>query len=771
MAKREREVPAGTAKLPPPANGALSPEELYALYRAATEALADPNGPSMTDINKAINKRTGGQYPGYASMSLDFDPEADVGPGFEDQVRQYHRAKANRFSDPMSGLEAAAYGAQDIGAFGFADELEGGLQGIVAAGGEMLRTPLEKIGLVEDNQRGIRQTFHDVYEQQRDAMRAGQQQAREQRPGATAAGGVVGAVLPALATGGVTLPGHVARGTQAGRAAQPLLRRAGSGAMRGAAGGAAGGAAYGFGSGEDMQQRAMGAFQQGALGGALGGGIGAVMPLMGAALSRAADKASIVDPRAGGTASPAATRKALKLLDTGLEMADTSADDVIARAKKMGPNASLADVDEVLAAQAGAAREMGPGVRKTGGVAEGIRDRSRKTGERMANFLRKETGDITIDESLREATAARARVRSQYFDPLEYGSTDVLPAGSEFASRTPHAPGARLPAGAVQGQTPAAQIIGSDLDDLVKNNAEIRKLVEEVKPDWRPGMKLTFREAQEVSQLSREMKYHPDILQRPARSRRWTTAADEIDGIMEKQIPGFREANRQYAAAVQRIDAHELGGKMANKRPREIKEAYDNLTKTVGGKKVPNKEAQEAFRLGMLDYVEGTLLKRTGTGGGPGSLIDAGPEVRERLRILFPSEESFQRWINSLEIEDRFRTTQTLVNGGSQTAVKQEMKNVLANGPNLTGSKLTIINRALARLNPTVRREAAEVIGDILLTQGEEGVEQFVRLLEMRQSAVARIGRGMGQVNVPGMAGAGAYVGSGGGLLTGRGDR
>lgn len=169
----------------------------------------------------------------------------------------------------VSAGRAALRGFNDALTFGFADEISSGLS---AALNPALGTGNEA------------ETFRDRYERNLDGERALDSAGREQYPAASIGAGLVGGMLPAVATGGASLvPG-------AARAAAPAVVRSLPQAIgEGAAVGGAYGAAYGLGSGDDDLEKRLNSAGEGAgFGMLVGGAIPAAMGGMQAARSAVA---------------------------------------------------------------------------------------------------------------------------------------------------------------------------------------------------------------------------------------------------------------------------------------------------------------------------------------------------------------------------------------------------------------------------------------------------------------------------------------------------
>lgn len=164
-------------------------------------------------------------------------------------------------TEPEIGMvKAFGRGMEEMTSLGLTDELRGFGR---AAGRELRQT----LGLDQDTPRG------ETYRKSRQEIKDEYTQAKEQRPLATLAGEVTGAVAPAFLPGGQTVAARVGTGKLGARVA----KSAGAAAVPSAI--------YGFGSGEGTEDRLKSAAAYGA-GGAV---IGAALPLAGAGLRKLSD--------------------------------------------------------------------------------------------------------------------------------------------------------------------------------------------------------------------------------------------------------------------------------------------------------------------------------------------------------------------------------------------------------------------------------------------------------------------------------------------------
>ncbi|RAU43693.1 MULTISPECIES: hypothetical protein [unclassified Pseudomonas] len=233
----------------------------------------------------------------------------------------------------VSGVGAVQNGLEDMLLFGGKDELFAGLD---AAAQPLFGTGNEG------------ETFSDRYNKnlvdQRDYINASE----DQHPVLNAVGGVVGAVAPALLTGGASLAGNGARASLAATSA----KSAGIGAAQGGA--------YGFGSADgDVSDRLSEAGTGALLGGAIGGAAPSVIGALSGAVRNATPTRLLPKPgpqpgagiEAASATPPSAPAGGLSTAgESGLRDTAKSVVDA-AMAPKRGADAALGDLAESIRPQ------------------------------------------------------------------------------------------------------------------------------------------------------------------------------------------------------------------------------------------------------------------------------------------------------------------------------------------------------------------------------------------------------------------------------------
>ncbi|MBX8516057.1 hypothetical protein K5D69_15280 [Pseudomonas cichorii] len=165
------------------------------------------------------------------------------------------------FSDTKDNVGAGTAALRGVGdglTFGFQDEILAGLDATVQP-----LIPVPENGSAAP-------TWRERYDENVANQRAQLKTGNEQHPVTSTAGAIVGGVVPALVSGGMSLPGSAA--------ATAARQTTGRAMLQGAATGAAYGGAYGLGTAEgDLGDRVPGALQGAALGAAVGGAVPAVI--------------------------------------------------------------------------------------------------------------------------------------------------------------------------------------------------------------------------------------------------------------------------------------------------------------------------------------------------------------------------------------------------------------------------------------------------------------------------------------------------------------
>lgn len=490
------------------------------------------------------------------------------------------------------------------------------------------------------------------------------------------------ASIGANMVGGAILPGAggagVVRGVT-GNIGKKMIAGGAVGSLLGAGGGALEGAGRAE-PGERMAGAAMG----GAGGAAVGGTLGLLGPAAGPPARKLAGVATD-RLRQGG-----ARRIAGNELSGALEDANLTPDKFIERYAELPPGSLPADVDPGLADRARAAANLNPSLRREGGVVDDVVSRHTQRGERMASALRDESRLLPGFDIEEVSEAAKKHVRDMYYRPLERANQSVT--------------------------SPQFRELFADPD--MKRILRSRGI--------NPGDDgaINFTQVQSIlGRIQAKLKNQAD----PDLYRRYKRLQREFTSAVEDEIDDFRIANLAYTHAMERGRAHELGAKAVNQSAEVLRKAFDDM---------PTREAKEAFRQGFLDKVERSL-RETETGGAmAGRILRAGPEMLDRLHLLFPDEEAMGRYLKTLEGERRWQTTYNALFGNSTTA-RQLSDMTRVSG--LTPSKQQLLGEILTMAfdDRRTRLAAAEIVGETLLGQGEDAARRVAAAIAARGGAIA----------------------------------
>lgn len=193
----------------------------------------------------------------------------------------------------------------------------------------------------------------------------------------------------------------------------------------------------------------------------------------------------------------------------------------------------------------------------------------------------------------------------------------------------------------------------------------------------------TFKTSiKELHSLQRELRDEANSAFNKGRNER----GNAIMQIQKDLINTLSEKNPNYAAG-RKIWADESALDDAIKSGRNIlKDDFDEVADNIANLSISE---QEAYINGAVKTITDKL--KTGREGLNAATKLAGQGVREKLRNAFPDDESFNKFIGQLDIEDQYASTFQKLYGGSQTQPRgqseQEFINVIkGEGMRLRGS-------------------------------------------------------------------------------------
>ena len=244
-----------------------------------------------------------------------------------------------------------------------------------------------------------------------------------------------------------------------------------------------------------------------------------------------------------------------------------------------------------------------------------------------------------------------------------------------------------------------------------------------------------------------------------ADARRTTAFKNELVDLLDRKTINketgesiYKKARDEYAGPAALQSAAETGQFVARQSRSKIEKAKNDLSSA---------SELEAFRLGVYD----TLRDEFGTPGKQTQVLNMwkNDTLREKLEVLFPTEESFARFTQKVEAEAKDKGLES-VGRGSQTAQRvlgveddateslKDMANILINTK--TGNAPGLIEqfnrfRRTIPLPESVRNE----IGEILLSKKGDAKEIGERLKKLAEQVEREQTRGavrsgmIGQIN------------------------
>lgn len=209
---------------------------------------------------------------------------------------------------------------------------------------------------------------------------------------------------------------------------------------------------------------------------------------------------------------------------------------------------------------------------------------------------------------------------------------------------------------------------------------------------------------------------------------------DELKDLTGGQSGTYARANAAYAGPAKINDAMYLGRAFARGDEEITAKVFNAFSDAE----------KEAYRTGAAREIVGMIRK---SGQAPPAFKNAlrDTAVRDKLRIIAPTPEKYNRFINDIEREVRFQNTSNTVRGGSQTAQRGfEDADVAANvAADLGGAAIeaakgnfggAISRTAQYGLNQlrkiTVSQSVRDRIGKMLLSQ--DPIDQAAAFRELR---------------------------------------
>lgn len=353
----------------------------------------------------------------------------------------------------------------------------------------------------------------------------------------------------------------------------------------------------------------------------------------------------LVSSFAGGVAAPAAAgafrtpqppkieTKAAKLITKAAKESGLGPDDLMNELDRLGPDATLSDLSDTLQRTARAVYSTkGAGAEA---IKTGLEGRAVETSRRTVADLKRITGK---DTNFFDTVQSILKARKEQTAPLyAQADKDVVPV-SEVKGLYK------------QVMDKATEAEGTQLGGVLKRMGNMLKSGDNFKTN--------------VRQLHIVKGQIRDIVSRSYRSGSGNMAKDVDDmlkqlsnskgtGILERHSTAYREANKIFSDESSVLKALESGKKVLSA---DADEVVDQLGKLSAAEK-------DAYMQGAVKSIRDKLL----SGGKFNNEL-----IRERMRNVFDSEESFKKFLDVLDREKTFAATKNQVLGGSQTFNKAE---------------------------------------------------------------------------------------------------
>ena len=515
-----------------------------------------------------------------------------------------------------TSLEAALIGARQGVTFGFGDEINAG----VRAAGDWLSG----------------KDFGASYDQRLAHERALLDQVREEDPGATFAGEIGGAVLPALLTGG---------------GAAPMTAR------QMAASGAAAGAAYGAGEGQGVGGR----LENAALGGILGAGTGYAAQKAAPYIAKGAARAKDLAREAVGLQPRSVAERNVATL---IARSANNVDDELAAAQAAGQG----DVFTLADAIGDPAQRELSGIAVNGGPGRDLI--VRELDPRQLNQSVRVTG--YLDEALspdgktarqveREARAARSAIGKR-----DYGAARTEVYGTATPGRGQVGKGVDITFVAdklddILGKAPEAGF--APLDDVDKALIHVRRQIQAAKPEViaDDAIRATRGDFNEVQRLRSALDQQVRNARKAGDYKKADAIREVVNGLddaLGEVSPSYREAVTNYRTATRAVEAVPKGKDAASARIADVADDFGRLQDDA---------ERVGFRAGYGDTLAKTAERTAETGDAARALRNEG--VRQKVRIM-AGDDAADRLVGQLDRERAMTRTNYAALGGSPTAEK-----------------------------------------------------------------------------------------------------
>lgn len=201
---------------------------------------------------------------------------------------------------------------------------------------------------------------------------------------------------------------------------------------------------------------------------------------------------------------------------------------------------------------------------------------------------------------------------------------------------------------------------------------------------------------------------------------------------LDSRFPGYTNARRIFSDETAVADALEEGRKFFRGDAELNKSTFSKLSAAE----------QDAFRLGAAREIK-RVIEETPDGGDAANRLIRSKAMRDRLKVIFPDEESYSGFISAAQRESRFAKTRNEVAGGSPTqprlAAAEDLASDVLEGAGQGGSSGAVgrvLQRVFARGRGLDSRTASEA-ADMLSDTNIQGVLERVQRAQQGAGTIA----------------------------------
>lgn len=451
---------------------------------------------------------------------------------------------------------------------------------------------------------------------------------------------------------------------------------------------------------------------QAAAGAGLGGGLaresgaGPVGQLAGSVVGGIAVPAAIrsVSP---APASVKADAKAASAISKAAKQSGMSPDDLMKELDRIGPDATLSDLNDTLLRQARTVYT----VRGTGAeaVKSNLERRAAQMTTRTVNDLKKITGkDTNFFDTVQSTIAARkAQTKPLYAeaDRAAVSPDSIKSLHKQILDKAKEAEGTRL-AGSLNrfaAMLKSGEGFKTNLKQLDIVKRQVRDIVSR---SYRSGDNDTARNLDDMLKVLSNSKG---------------------TGILEKSSSAYREANKIFSDESSVLSALESGKKVLSSDADEIAANLKSLSLAE----------RDAYMQGAVKAIRDKIL----AGGRLSSDL-----IKERMRNVFDSDASFNKFMKVLEREQQFSQTKNAVLGGSQTTNKaadlvEQAKDIASSAAfgGVRGVALSAASKVL-KASPNIPERLREPLARMLTTpEGGRRAIQIMKRSGMDEMSIAKL--------------------------------